>query len=149
MKDYQIRNTALLVVVSAVVLVSTSRQNKTADNGSGAVPATYHEYSVDISDDNAPQQKIHKTTDERIVWVNNSNGPLYICIDPANDPFEAYGWYVAGNGGTRKSGKIVDGLNPTPGADKTFTFNPSATACPGASFNQGVKSTPKIIIVQH
>jgi hypothetical protein len=149
MKDYQIRNTALLLVVSAVVLVSASCQNKTADNGSGASPATYHEYSVDISNDNAPQQKIHKTNDERIVWVNNSNGPLYICIDPANDPFEAYGWYVPGNGGTRKTGKIVDGLNPAAGASIPFTFNPSPTACTGASFDQGVRSTPKIIIVQH
>jgi hypothetical protein len=149
MKCNQIRNAALLLLVLAVVLVSTSCQNKTTDNSSGAVPATYHEYSVDISDNNAPSQPISKTNDGRVVWINNSNAALYLCVDPTNDPFEAYGWYVPGNGGKRRSGKIVDGLNPAAGTSLPFTFTPSSKACAGASADQGPASTPKIIIVQH
>jgi len=149
MKCYLIRNVALLLLVSAVLLVLSSCQNKTADKSTGGpIPASYTEYSVDISDDHAPSQSISKTNDGRIVWVNNSNGPLYVCIDPGHDPFEAYGWYLLG-GDKPKSGKIVDGLNPAAGTSQSFTFNPSSTACPGARADQGVKSTPKIIIVQH
>ena len=144
MKGYQIRKTSLLLLLSAVVLVSTSCPNKIG----APLPASFTEYSVNISDNNAPSQKISKTNDGRIVWVNKSNAALYVCADPAKDPFEAYGWYVPG-GDKRKTGKIVDGLNPVTGDDKTFTFDISSTACSCASSHEGVKSTPKIIIVQH
>ena len=147
MKCHRIFNTALLLMVSAIGLVSMSCQNKPTDNSSGSV-AAYTEYSVDISKDNAPPQTISKRRDQRIVWVNNSDGPLYVCIDPASDPFEAYGWYVPGKGDKRKAGKIVDGLNPAPGTGQSFTFNPSPNACPGTNSGPTPYSTPKIIIVQ-
>lgn len=67
---------------------------------------------VELSGPLPPSCDLSQSADDRIVWKNSSGSPLYACIDSANTPFEAYGWYVPG-GGVRSSGQIRKDVTPS------------------------------------
>jgi hypothetical protein len=88
---------------------------------------------------------LSKIKDDRVVWINNSSAPVFVCFDPNNDPFEAYAWDVPAND-KRRSGSISAGVNPPPGGTLTYYFVTSSTYCVPPS--QSPKTNPKIIIGQ-
>jgi hypothetical protein len=139
--ERQRKHQAILFCTAAVVmLLCVSCQHK-------AVADTHvDKYFIDISDANAVgPYSLNKHDDERIIWINNSGNDLYICADPKNDPFEAYGWFVPKHD-QRKSGKISDTVNPPQSYDNKqfYTYpTPCLATPPPADAN---RSNPKIII---
>jgi len=83
------------------------------------------------------------TADDRIVWKNSSASPLYACVDPSQTPFDAYGWYVPGNGGVRSSGKIRKDVVANVNVQIQYYSSTQICVWPPPS---PIKSTPIIII---
>jgi len=137
------KHNPVLFCVAVLMLLCISCQNKTGVTVRPSVQA------IDISDPTATgPYKLSKGNKDRVVWINKSSGALYICTNPTNSPFEAYGWLVppyATSNDERKSGKIRDGVTPPPGGSLSFDFYSSATICvvPPA---ERPRSNPKIII---
>lgn len=138
----------LFVFLIAAILICTSCQKKTPAPEPSAPRETYTDKChIDISSTTViPDCSLSKQYDERAVWENKSTGGLYVCMNPLNNPFEAYAWYVPAND-KRKSGKITDATNPS---STGYEFKPSPSPCvwPLSSASDKRLTNPKIIIGQ-
>ena len=132
---------AMLLSLGAVMLLCISSQGKTKPTGGSAVLEHYTECPIDVNASGSCSLKESK--DDRVVWVNTSAKDIYVCVDPNNDPFEAYAWLVP-HQQTRKSGKIKESITP----GNTYTFSAGIAACtvPPTPSPGGSRTNPQIII---
>jgi hypothetical protein len=131
----------LLPLAGTVVLLCISCQDKTAiSDRVQAGAATIDKCVIDLA--NPQDCTLSKFLDERAVWLNNSGTAVFVCANPDNDPFEAYGWQVPANGGKRKTGSIMSSVSP--GGE--YTFYTSDKFCTWPQPSEGRRSNPKIII---
>lgn len=90
-----------------------------------------------------PTCDLSKGLDDRIIWINNSAEPMLVCMDPSNDPFDAYAWVVPAHK-QQKSGPILPTVNPPPGKTLDYDYYSSKTSCAPSDFH--IKDNPKIKI---
>jgi hypothetical protein len=95
----------LFCLVAAIALFCVSCGNKSNPIESDSSNVNNSKCVIELSG-TLQQCDLSKNADDRIVWKNSSATGLYACVDPQNTPFQAYGWYVPGNGAVRLSGKI-------------------------------------------
>jgi hypothetical protein len=142
--ECKLKNQATLLSLAAVVmLLCISCQKKPQPKDPTAARNTFSDKcKIDLA---SPQPcTLSKFWDERVVWVNNSSAEVYVCADPHNDPFEAYGWLVPPMD-KRKSGAIWPGVNPPTGGTLSFDFYTSKTFCVWPPPDE-TRTNPKIII---
>jgi hypothetical protein len=135
------RRNMILFSLAAGVLVSCIWHPSKSSFGdrTEAAPAV-DKCKIDIAVQ--PPCTLSKGADERIVWINNSNDPMLVCMDPSNDPFDAFAWLVPANG-QRKSGPILPNVNLPSGQTLDYEYWPSKTSC-AQDFRK--KDNPKIKI---
>ena len=131
----------LLAFVGTAMLLCVSCRSKTIDDRAEAGAVLTDKCLIDVA---SPQPcTLSKSKDERAVWVNNSSTDVFVCVNPDDDPFEAYGWKVPHND-KRKAGSVKAGV--TPDLTKTYTFYSSASFCTWPPSTAGIRTNPKIII---
>jgi hypothetical protein len=149
--------------ILAIALAGTSCSNTTQPQVSAAdgarsnpAPAVTKCDEVDVSPTaTARSCFLKKARFDEIIWENSGNTPIYVCIDPTNDPnngpsrdpFGAYAWYVL-PGAFVKSGPIKVGVNPD--ANRIYEFYSGSSPCTvpptRASNTVTMVNTPHVVI---
>jgi hypothetical protein len=131
----------LLSLTTAVMLLCISCQNRTQLNDHAAARDTYTDKClIDLSSP-PPQCPLSKAKDERVVWINNSDGDLNVCFDPNNHPFGAYSFNVPRHN-RQPSGKISASVNP----GQEYGYYSSSSPCVWPPPGVRPRTNPKIII---
>ena len=142
------RTAVLVATLSIGISCSNSAKPPQTDTSTGPtskLAATAKCDEIDISVVASPTCSLTKARYDEITWENNhGTQALYTCIDPTNNPFEAYAWYVP-PGAYVKTGTVKLEIQAS---NTPYDFFTSVNPCtvPPALAAHGVTSTPHVII---